>query len=71
MRWQTDGHDAAAGAHVAGGLLEGFFGDGDEEDGVGAEAVGGDGFDVCDEVFGFGVVDEMLYQYSVRPGFLH
>lgn len=60
MCGQADGHDGSVRAHVEGGLLEGFFGDGDEEDGVGADFVWGDGFDVADDVFGFGEVDEGL-----------
>lgn len=54
---QTDGDDGSARSNVAGGLLEGEFGDGDEDHGVRTEAVAGGGLDVVDEVFGFGEVD--------------
>lgn len=57
MGGQTDGDDGSARSNVAGGLLEGEFGDGDEDHGVRTESVAGGGLDVVDEVFGFGEVD--------------
>ena len=54
---ETDADDAAAGADVAGGLLEGPLGDGEQDGGVGAQAVGRGGLDVCDEVLGDHEVD--------------
>lgn len=54
---ETDADDDTLGADVLGGLLEGLLGDGDEEDGVGAAAVGGGGLDLLDEVGRGGEVD--------------
>lgn len=54
---QADADDAAAGADVVGGLLEGLLGHGEEDGGVGAQAVGGGGLDVGDEVLGGEEVD--------------
>lgn len=57
---ETDANDGSAGADVLGSLLEGLLADSDEEDSVGAQAVGGGGLDLGDEVGGLGEVDEGL-----------
>lgn len=54
---QADADDDTAGADVVGGLLEGFLGYGEQDGGVGAQAVGCGGLDVCDEVLGCEEVD--------------
>ena len=61
VRWQADRDDGSVRAHVPCCLLEGAFADGEEDYRVGAEAVGGCGFDVFDDVFGFGEVDVGLF----------
>jgi hypothetical protein len=54
---ETDADDAAAGADVVGGLLEGLLGDCEQDGGVGAQAVRGGGLDIGDEVLGGKEVD--------------
>jgi hypothetical protein len=55
---QTDADDSSARANVLCGLLEGLFVYGDEDDGVGTEAIWCGFLDVGDEVLGGGEVDE-------------
>ena len=55
---QTNGDDGAAGPEVLGRLLERLLVDGDQNDGVGPEAVLGGRLDVLDDVGGLGKVDE-------------
>ncbi|CRJ80561.1 hypothetical protein BN1708_000298 [Verticillium longisporum] len=57
---QADADDGAAAADVLARLLEGLLGDGDEQDGVGAEAVRGRGLDLVDEVLARHKVDVRL-----------
>ena len=59
-RWQTDDDDGAPGSDVLGRLCEGLLVDGDEDDGVWAQAVLRRGADVLDDVGGLGEVDECL-----------
>lgn len=54
---QADADDGAVGANVLRSLLEGQFGDGEENDGFGAVAVGRGGLDIGDQVLAGGVVD--------------
>lgn len=56
-RWQADADDGSAGPHVVGGLLEGLLGHGEQDGGVGAQAVRGGGLDVGHEVLGGEEVD--------------
>jgi hypothetical protein len=55
---QADADDGAARADVLCGLLERLLVDGDEDDGVRAEAVGGRGLHVCDDVLALHEVDK-------------
>jgi hypothetical protein len=57
---QTDADDGAARADVLGRLLEGLLVDGNEDDGVGAQAVGRRGLHVCNDVLGRHEVDKVL-----------
>jgi hypothetical protein len=59
-RGQPNADDGAARAHVLGGLLERLLVDGDEDDGVRAQAVGRRRLHVCDEVLGLHKVDKVL-----------
>lgn len=57
IRRHADGDDGAAGTSVLNSLLERLLGDCEQDDGVGAQALGGGGFDVCDDILGLLEVD--------------
>ena len=61
---QADGHDGAAGPHVAGGLLEGQLRHGQQQHRVRAEPVGRRGLHVVHEVLALGEVDVRLRDVS-------
>lgn len=57
IAWQADAAHDTARAHICGGLLEGLLGDGEQDSGVGTQAVGGGGLDVGNQVLGGEEVD--------------
>ena len=67
---ETDGDDGPAGSEVLGGLLEGLLVDGDQDDGVGPEAVLGGRLHVLDDVGRFGKVDEGVRAELLDHGLL-